>query len=50
MATRTGHPPAAALALTLNQWDRQTLLLVKGGVMVLPLVRHMVMPCLTDLL
>ena len=52
VATKTEHPPAAALALglVLNEWDWFTLTLVVGGVIVLALFKQFVRPYLTDLL
>lgn len=52
VATKTEHPPAAALALglVLNEWDWFTLALVVGGVTLLSLFKQFVRPYLTDLL
>jgi CBS-domain-containing membrane protein len=52
VATKTEHPPAAALALglVLNEWDWFTLALVVGGVTVLALFKQFIRPYLTDLL
>lgn len=52
VATRTEHPPAAALALglVLNEWNLLTLAVVLGGVIALSICKKLVLPYLMDLL
>lgn len=52
VATKTEHPPAAALALglVLNEWDLLTLLVVLTGVAALSIVKKLILPMLMDLL
>jgi CBS-domain-containing membrane protein len=52
VATRTEHPPAAALALglVLNEWNLLTLGVVLGGVIGLSICKKLVLPYLMDLL
>lgn len=51
VATKTEHPPAAALALglVLNEWDGLTLVVVLVGVVALSLFKRLVLPLLMDL-
>ena len=51
VATRTEHPPAAALALglVLNEWNLLTLGVVLGGVIALSICKKLVLPFLMDL-
>lgn len=52
VATRTEHPPAAALALglVLNEWNFVTLAVVLAGVTALSLIKRIVLPVLLDLI
>ncbi len=51
VATKTEHPPAAALALglVLNEWDGMTLVVVMAGIIVLSICKQLVLPFLMDL-
>jgi len=50
--TKTGHPPAAALALglVLNERDMLTFVVVIVGLIALSIFRRLVLPILMDLL
>ena len=52
VATRTEHPPAAALALglVLNEWNVVTLAVVLAGIAALSLIKRVVLPVLLDLI
>lgn len=52
VATKTEHPPAAALALglVLNEWDLLTLAVVMTGVIALSVFKKLILPMLMDLL
>jgi CBS-domain-containing membrane protein len=52
VATKTEHPPAAALALglVLNEWTSLTLVVVIVGVAVLSISKQLILPFLMDLL
>ena len=51
VATKTEHPPAAALALglVLNEWDMLTLVVVMIGVIALSIFKKLILPMLMDL-
>lgn len=51
VVTRTGHPPAAALALglVLNEWSLLTLVVVLSGIVGLSIIKQLVLPALLDL-
>ena len=52
VASKTEHPPAAALALglVLNEWTLVTLLVIIVGVVVLSIFKQLILPLLMDLL
>lgn len=51
VATRTEHPPAAALALgiVINEWNLLALGVVLSGIVALTLIKQLVLPILLDL-
>ena len=51
VATRTEHPPAAALALglVLNEWNLLTLAVVLGGIIGLSIFKKLILPYLMEL-
>ena len=52
VVTRTGHPPATALALglVLNEWSLLTLVVVLSGIVGLSIIKQLVLPALLDLI
>lgn len=52
VATKTEHPPAAALALglVLNEWNILTLVVILSGVVGLSIIKRLILPILMDLL